>query len=166
MFKKYIIFIFNIIILTNFVLGAEQKLSQQQCSEYVIKKFIDDFSKSDNLCNFCKSGAKILNIISAVCTFLPREDVNKDLGRDTLDFLNDFVRTGGSCESVCDCIDPKPMKCPTFGKCCDGCVCAEIVVGDGQDGYSSTIKEGCSWGQYWNDWSRLTTQKCTTKTFN
>jgi hypothetical protein len=85
------------------------------------------------------------------------------LTKATSEFLNDFVKTGGSCEAVCDCIDPKPIKCPTFGKCCDGCVCIE---GNHISGYTTAVKEGCTGSQYFNDWTRLSTQKCTTKKFN
>ncbi len=103
---------------------------------------------------------------SNICSFISNDKSDLSLPKATSDFINDFVKTSGSCDSVCHCIDPKPIKCPTFGKCCDECVCAEIVVGDGIDGYSATIKEGCNSVQFTADWIRLSTQKCTTKNFN
>jgi hypothetical protein len=183
-FIKYIFFIFNIFILSNYVLGIQddelkslekinfKDMSQQQCADYIILKFVNDFSDSKNLCNFCKEGISKLELVGSICRIATQNtnatrnnNVNKDVINDTISFLHDFGKLG-SCETVCDCIDPKPIKCPIIGKCCEGCVCAENIVGDGIDGYSATIKEGCTSLQFWADWTNQTTQKCTTKKFN
>lgn len=137
-----------------------------KCSEDIIQKFITDFSNSKNLCDFCKNGVQWLKLNANICSAISGDKSDLSLPKATSDFLNDFVKSGGSCDTVCDCIEPKPISCPLIGKCCDGCVCAENIVGDGIDGYTATLKEGCTWPQFWDDWSKQTTTKCTTKTFN
>ena len=180
-FKK-LVFIFNIIILTNFVLGIQddelkrleqinfKDMSQQQCADYLILKFVNEFSNSNNLCNFCKEGISKLELVGRICRIATQntnatrnDNVNKDVINDTISFLSDFSKLG-SCETVCDCIEPKPIQCPIFGNCCEGCVCINRGKTEPED--ATYINEGCTSMQFWADWTKQTTTKCTTKKFN
>lgn len=147
-----------------FCVDIELEDKIKSCSENVIIDFVSGFSNSSNLCDFCKKDTAKLKLNSAICSGLAKSTNSKykDEINDVYNFLNDFIKSG-SCDSVCDCIDPKAA--PSIGSC-EECVCVRDIVGDGIDGPVAMVKEGCTSLQFFSDWTKLTTQKCTTKKFN
>lgn len=153
----------------DFCINLEKEDEFKECPKNIIDKFIVGFFNNQNLCDFCKNDIKSLQIESLSCYIEAKKSNSKYFTEmnDLYSFLTDFVKSG-SCESVCECIDPKPTKCPIFGDCCEDCVCISSnasthnVYHEG-DTYPN---KGCNWNQFGLDWIKQTTTKCTTKKFN